>query len=638
MSATRAMLAAGAATGAGARHASIAHRPANGTARGAVAPAAVPRRGARAWGARPRARRSHAFIAAATDGSDDGSDDAARVDPASFGRTARRMTIVERVVDSGSSIRRTAQAAVVAVAAMFGGVGVAHAAVSSSAADASRGGATSSVVGPSHLRGAVDRDDAELFQIADADDDKEAAARAAKLAEVRRIKQARKEKMEAAKKKNKGEDDDDAGKKGSGGKGKAAEDKELAKEIAERKRRGRIEEARQKAFAAALERERAANADELDSELPIDESTYASEETYDEENSKKDEDASGEERRGLSVGGVSLPTFGLSAEERAERAEARAEREAAKRDNIDRIMSGEEPELTVKQKVTKFLDENIPVGRFTRNVNLTYLRDPFAVKGTKWAPCEMSYTGFYDLCEVGRVKRVEYMPNMNTVKFFLYDTDEVFYTNLPYDPTLYKLLIEKRIDVISRQYSPLELFFRGLAHAGAPMILLAFIWVIWDDMREDTTEGSTLMNTGTAKTYSSTAEEDFNMDDIAGIDMIRQEMDELISYLRDYQRYVRAGASIPMGVLLCGPPGTGKTLLARCLAGEAKVPFFACAGTEFMEMFVGVGAARIRNLFNQARKCARASSSSTSLTRSRAQKARRRWRATTSRWPPSTSS
>ena len=604
MSATRAMLAAGAATGAGARHASIAHRPANGTARGAVAPAAVPlRRGARAWGARPRARRSRAFIAAATDGSDDGSDDAARVDPASFGRTARRMTIVERGVDSGYSIRRTAQAAVVAAAAMFGGVGVAHAAVSSSAADASRGGATSSVVGPSHLRGAVDRDDAELFQIADADDDKEAAARAAKLAEVRRIKQARKEKMEAAKKKNEGEDDD-AGKKGSGGKGKAVEDKELAKEIAERKRRGRIEEARQKAFAAALERERAANADELDSELPIDESTYASEETYEEEeNSKKDEDASGEERRGLSVGGVSLPTFGLSAEERAERAEARAEREAAKRDNIDRIMSGEEPELTVKQKVTKFLDENIPVGRFTRNVNLTYLRDPFAVKGTKWAPCEMSYTGFYDLCEVGRVKRVEYMPNMNTVKFFLYDTDEVFYTNLPYDPTLYKLLIEKRIDVISRQYSPLELFFRGLAHAGAPMILLAFIWVIWDDMREDTTEGSTLMNTGTAKTYSSTAEEDFNMDDIAGIDMIRQEMDELISYLRDYQRYVRAGASIPMGVLLCGPPGTGKTLLARCLAGEAKVPFFACAGTEFMEMFVGVGAARIRNLFNQARKC-----------------------------------
>ena len=616
MSATRAMLAAGAATGAGARQASIAHRPANGTARGPVAPAAVPlRRGARAWGARPRARRSRALIAAATDGSDDGSDDAARVDPASFGRTARRMTIVERGVDSGSSIRRTAQAAVVVAAAMFGGVGVAHAAASSSAADASRGGATSSVVGPSHHRGAADRD-AELFQIADADDDKEAAARAKKLAEVRRIKQARKEKMEAAKKKNKGEDDDKGGKKGGKGGKATAEDKELAKELAERKRQYRIEAAKKKAFAAALERERAAVADELDSELPIDESAYASEETYEEDvveegkgkegmfkKSKKDEDASGEERRGLSVGGISLPTFGLSAEERAERAQERAYREALKLDNVDRVMLGDEPELTVKQKITKFLDENIPVGRFTRNVNLTYLRDPFAVKGTKWAPCEMSYTGFYDLCEVGRVKRVEYMPNMNTVKFFLYDTDEVFYANLPYDPTLYKLLIEKKIDVISKQHSPLELFFRGLAHAGAPMILLWFIFIIWQDMKDDTTEGSTLMNTGTAKTYSSTPEFGMNMDDIAGIDVIRQEMDELISYLRDYQRYVRAGASIPMGVLLCGPPGTGKTLLARCLAGEAGVPFFACAGTEFMEMFVGVGAARIRNLFNQARKC-----------------------------------
>ena len=355
--------------------------------------------------------------------------------------------------------------------------------------------------------------------------------------------------------------------------------------------------------------------------------------------SKKDEDASGEERRGLSVGGISLPTFGLSAEERAERAQERAYREALKLDNVDRVMSGEEPELTVKQKITKFLDENIPVGRFTRNVNLTYLRDPFAVKGTKWAPCEMSYTGFYDLCEVGRVKRVEYMPNMNTVKFFLYDTDEVFYANLPYDPTLYKLLIEKKIDVISKQHSPLELFFRGLAHAGAPMILLWFIFIIWQDMKEDTTEGSTLMNTGTAKTYSSTPEFGMNMDDIAGIDVIRQEMDELISYLRDYQRYVRAGASIPMGVLLCGPPGTGKTLLARCLAGEAGVPFFACAGTEFMEMFVGVGAARIRNLFNQARKCRPCiifidEFDSVAVRR----KTRRRWRATTSRWPPSTSS
>ena len=72
-------------------------------------------------------------------------------------------------------------------------------------------------------------------------------------------------------------------------------------------------------------------------------------------------------------------------------------------------------------------------------------------------------------------------------------------------------------------------------------------------------------------------------------------MFELISYLKDFEKYNSMGARIPAGVLLCGPPGTGKTLLARCVAGEANVPFFSCAGTEFMEMFVGVGAARIRN-------------------------------------------
>ena len=92
--------------------------------------------------------------------------------------------------------------------------------------------------------------------------------------------------------------------------------------------------------------------------------------------------------------------------------------------------------------------------------------------------------------------------------------------------------------------------------------------------------------------------------DISGIDTVKEEMLELISYLKDFEKYNSMGARIPAGVLLCGPPGTGKTLLARCVAGEAGVPFFSCAGTEFMEMFVGVGAARIRNLFDQAKKVA----------------------------------
>lgn len=234
-------------------------------------------------------------------------------------------------------------------------------------------------------------------------------------------------------------------------------------------------------------------------------------------------------------------------------------------------------------------------------MNLAYVRDPFAVKGTTYRPTECSYNGFYALCETRRVTRVEYMPNMNSVKFFLRDTDEVFYANLPYDPTLYTMMISKGIDIVSRQYTPIELFIRTTFNVFTPVILTWFMWQLYYEMQNDSTEGTDLQNTGTAKTYESQPRTGMTMKDIAGIDVVREEMNELIAYLRDYQKFVAAGAVIPAGVLLCGPPGTGKTLLARCLAGEANVPFFAVAGTEFMEMFVGVGAARIRNLFQQAR-------------------------------------
>ena len=607
MSATHAMLAAGAAVGGGAREAIANNRPVNGgvcSSSSSNVPHVAPlRRGARAWGARPRARASRAFIAAASsNGSDDASSD--HVDPASFGRTARRMAIVDcPTASTGNSIRRTAQAAVVAAAAMLGGVGVAHAA--STAASSNPSSASSSLPASSASSNTV-AEDFELFQIADADEDKEAAERAKKLAEVRRIKQARKAKTEAARKKKGTGDEKDGGENKTG----KASAKEKA-EKAEKAKAERIEAAKQKAFQAALERERAAQADDLDAELPPIETTpaYTAAEDEGDASGKAKKEKKEKKEKKLSKKQIKAEEAeykaSLTPEQRSEREEyeARVADLRKKRDNVALVMMGEAPELTRAEKITAYIDEKIPIPRFTRNVNLAYMRDPFAVKGTRWAPAEMSYTGFYELCEVGRVKRVEYMPNMNTVKFFLKDTEEVFYANLPYDPTLYKLLIEKRIDVISRQYSPLELFFRSAAAVSSPALICWFIWGIWHEMKDDSTEGSTLMDAGTAKVYDTKQKTGMTLQDIAGIDVIRQEMEELISYLRDYQRYKAAGASIPMGVLLCGPPGTGKTLMARCLAGEAGVPFFACAGTEFMEMFVGVGAARIRNLFNQARKC-----------------------------------
>ena len=119
-------------------------------------------------------------------------------------------------------------------------------------------------------------------------------------------------------------------------------------------------------------------------------------------------------------------------------------------------------------------------------------------------------------------------------------------------------------------------------------------------------------------------------DDVAGCDEAKYELEEVVDFLKNPDRYLALGAKIPKGVLLVGPPGTGKTLLARAVAGEAHVPFFSLSGSEFVEMFVGVGAARVRDLFEQAKSRPRASSSSTSSTPSAASAACMSARSTTS--------
>ena len=106
--------------------------------------------------------------------------------------------------------------------------------------------------------------------------------------------------------------------------------------------------------------------------------------------------------------------------------------------------------------------------------------------------------------------------------------------------------------------------------------------------------------------------------DVAGCDEAKEEVKELVDFLKDPQKFQKLGGRIPRGVLLVGPPGTGKTLLAKAIAGEAKVPFFTISGSDFVEMFVGVGAARVRDMFEQAKKNAPASSSSTRSTPSAA--------------------
>mmetsp|Transcript_9318 Transcript_9318/g.34768 ORF Transcript_9318/g.34768 Transcript_9318/m.34768 type:complete len:1174 (-) Transcript_9318:55-3576(-) len=468
-----------------------------------------------------------------------------------------------------------------------------------------------------------------LADSADAETDAEAAARSKKLAEVRRIK-AERAKLLQKRKKAKVEDNASAGstkqkdteetqaKPGGGmdltsgiagmdvgalrAKNAAAETNDTATP-AEKKKAQRIAMAKEKAFAEALERERTLaglDAEEVFASETTEtfvEATQVTEQApavvvavVDAGVPSKKKGPAGESGKKFAMPGG----FGFGASSKAPvGAGAFAGAGAGAASSASDDDDAANPVASLFKKLTG--------PRFTRNVNLRFLRDPHSVKGTNSFPCEMSYTGFYELCEVGRVTRVEYMPNMNSVKFFLHDTTEVFFANLPYDPTLYPMMLQRGVDIISRQYGALELFVRSTFNVLTPAILVWFCWSVWQELANDTTEGATLANTGTSKTYSSQPRTGLTMKDIAGIDVVREEMEELISYLREYERYRKAGAVIPAGVLLCGPPGTGKTLLARCLAGEAQVPFFSCAGTEFMEMFVGVGAARIRNLFKQAR-------------------------------------
>ena len=107
-----------------------------------------------------------------------------------------------------------------------------------------------------------------------------------------------------------------------------------------------------------------------------------------------------------------------------------------------------------------------------------------------------------------------------------------------------------------------------------------------------------------AKLYSPDAGPRTTFQDVAGIDEVADEVKEIVDFLRHPERYQRLGATVPKGVLLAGPPGTGKTLLARAVAGEANVPFFSISGSEFVELFVGVGASRVRDLFTKAKETA----------------------------------
>ena len=134
-----------------------------------------------------------------------------------------------------------------------------------------------------------------------------------------------------------------------------------------------------------------------------------------------------------------------------------------------------------------------------------------------------------------------------------------------------------------------------------PMLLLIGVWIFF--MRQMQSGGGKAMGFGKSKAkLLNEAVGKVTFDDVAGIDEAKQELEEVVEFLKDPQKFSRLGGKIPRGALLVGPPGTGKTLLARAIAGEANVPFFSISGSDFVEMFVGVGASRVRDMFDQGKK------------------------------------
>ncbi len=177
---------------------------------------------------------------------------------------------------------------------------------------------------------------------------------------------------------------------------------------------------------------------------------------------------------------------------------------------------------------------------------------------------------------------------------------KVFKLYAPKDPDLVSLLQKRGVRIAAK---PAEgsTWYMTIIISWLPILLLVGVWIFF--MRQMQAGGGKAMSFGKSRAKLMTDKsKKTTFDDVAGIDEAKEELEEVVEFLRDPKKFTRLGGRIPKGVLLVGQPGTGKTLLARAIAGEAEVPFLSISGSDFVEMFVGVGASRVRDLFNQGKK------------------------------------
>ena len=229
---------------------------------------------------------------------------------------------------------------------------------------------------------------------------------------------------------------------------------------------------------------------------------------------------------------------------------------------------------------------------------MIFTLDPGKDKKTE----ELGYNEFLQYVNDNRIVELTINENRIIEGAFLKDNAPVkFKTIIPYqDNALVQKLVEKNVKMKGKM--PEEGLFYKFLMSPLPWLLM-LVLLFFFLMRQFQSTGSKAMNFG--KTRAKLHHDSNNkvtFDDVAGIDEAKGELSEIVDFLKKPEKYIKLGAKIPKGVLLVGPPGTGKTLLARAIAGEAGVKFFSISGSDFMEMFVGVGASRVRDLFDQGKK------------------------------------
>ncbi|MDB5707456.1 MAG: cell division protein FtsH [Sphingomonas bacterium] len=216
------------------------------------------------------------------------------------------------------------------------------------------------------------------------------------------------------------------------------------------------------------------------------------------------------------------------------------------------------------------------------------------------ASSTIPYSTFLDKVQDGSVKDVNVAGEVITGT---YSDNTKFRTYAPQDPRLTDRLREKNVTISAKPEEGMPIWQYLLAQSLPFLLFLGIAFFVLRQMQKNS--GSGAMGFGKSRAKMLTQREGkVTFDDVAGIDEAREELQEIVEFLKDPTKFARLGGKIPKGALLVGAPGTGKTLLARAIAGEAGVPFFTISGSDFVEMFVGVGASRVRDMFEQAKKSA----------------------------------